>query len=128
MSKAAIALEDVRRVVCDALDAMKAEDLVVLDVRDRTAITDLMVFASGSSRRHVKALADSVVEKATEAGMKPLGVEGRESADWILVDLGDAVVHVMLPDIRSFYRLEHIWGMDEDDLGETADGGMNRPA
>jgi ribosome-associated protein len=119
MSEAAMALEDVRRIVVDALEDMKAENPVVLDVRGRTTITDLMVFASGTSRRHVKSLADNVIEKAREAGLKPLGVEGEDGAEWILVDLGYAVVHIMMPEIRDFYRLESIWDVHESDEETT---------
>jgi ribosome-associated protein len=119
MSEAAMALEDVRRIVVDALEDMKAENPVVLDVRGRTTITDLMVFASGTSRRHVKSLADNVIEKAREAGLKPLGVEGEDGAEWILVDLGYAVVHIMMPEVRDFYRLESIWDVHESDEETT---------
>ncbi len=96
----------------DALDEIKAVDPVVLDVRGKTGITDLMVVVSGNSNRHVKAIADTVVEHMKRKGLRPLGVEGEEAAEWILVDLGDAVVHVMLPRVRELYRLERIWGVD----------------
>lgn len=97
-----------------ALEEIKAQDPVVLDVRGKTGITDLMVVVSGTSNRHVKAVADTVVEHAKAQGLRPLGVEGGETAEWILVDLGDVVVHVMLPRVRELYRLERIWGVDED--------------
>lgn len=106
-------LEELQQLVLDALEEIKAVDPVVLDVRGKTGITDLMVVVSGTSNRHVKAIADSVVEHAKERGLRPLGVEGEESAEWILVDLGDVVVHVMLPRVRELYRLERIWGVDE---------------
>lgn len=114
--------ERLRDLAVAALENVKAQNLVVLDVRGRTSITDFMVLATGSSRRQVKALADNVVEAARDAGYKPLGVEGAEVAEWILVDLGDVLVHVMQPEVREFYRLENVWAMDdaEDEAPERA--------
>lgn len=109
------ALEEVRRIVQTTLEDIKAEQVVLLDVRQRTSITDLMVFASGHSRRHVRSIADRVLEAAERNGVHPLGVEGIESAEWILIDLGDVVIHVMQPSARDFYRLEHVWGMESED-------------
>jgi ribosome-associated protein len=105
-------LENLRKIVIDALEDLKAQDLQVLDVRDIASFTDLMVVASGTSTRQVKALADRVVEKCTAAGVKPLGVEGEREAEWVLVDLADIVVHVMLPQTRDFYNLEKLWSVD----------------
>ena len=102
-----------KELVVKALEDVKAKDVVVLDVRKLTSITDAMVIASGTSTRHVKALADNVLEKAKAAGCKPLGVEGEREAEWILVDLADVIVHVMLPAARDFYQLEKLWGMEE---------------
>lgn len=102
-------------MVLEAMDDLKALDPVVLDVRGKTGITDLMIVAAGNSARHVKSIADNVAEKAKERGVRPLGMEGAEAAEWVLVDLGDVVVHVMLPRIRDLYRLERIWGIEEDD-------------
>ena len=81
-----------------------------------------MVVATGTSNRHVKSLADRVIEKAKEAGIKPLGVEGADGAEWILVDLGDVVVHVMSEQTRDLYRLENIWAMDDEDAGQGHGG------
>jgi len=105
--------ERLRDLAVAALEDVKGQNLVVLDVRGRTSITDFMVLATGNSRRQVKALAESVVEAAREAGYRPLGVEGAEVAEWILVDLGDVLVHVMQPQVREFYRLENVWAMDD---------------
>jgi ribosome-associated protein len=111
-------LEQLIDLVVDALEDVKAVDIRVVDVRGKTAITDIMVIASGTSDRHVKALADNVVIKAKEAGVAPLGVEGQDSRDWVLVDLNDVVVHVMLPQVRDFYNLEKLWLQDgQDPLG-----------
>ena len=111
-------LEQLIDLVVDALEDVKAVDIRIVDVRGKTAITDIMVIASGTSDRHVKALADNVVIKAKEAGVQPLGVEGQNSRDWVLVDLNDVVVHVMLPEVRDFYNLEKLWLQEgQDPLG-----------
>ena len=95
----------------DALDDLKARDLRVLDVRDLTPITDYMLVASGTSGRHVRSIADNLVEKAKKAGHQVLGLEGQEKGDWVLVDLQDVVVHIMQPEVRAFYKLENLWEM-----------------
>ena len=95
-------LEALRKIVIDALEELKARDITVLDVRGIASFTDLMVVASGTSTRQVKALADKVLDKCRLAGVRPLGVEGEQEAEWVLVDLGDIVVHVMLPQTRDF--------------------------
>jgi ribosome-associated protein len=96
-----------------ALDDLKAKDILVLDVRGLTPITDTMIICTGTSNRHVRSLAQHVVEKAKEAGFRPLGMEGAEEAEWVLVDLGDAVVHVMQTQARAFYQLEKLWDLSE---------------
>lgn len=105
--------DQIATVVLDALADIKAQNVLSLDVRSLTGIADYMIIASGTSSRHVKALADNVVEKAKEAGFKPLGVEGERDSDWILVDLAGVIVHVMLPATRSFYDLERLWTVPE---------------
>jgi ribosome-associated protein len=97
------------QVVAAALDDLKAQNVTVLDVRHLTSVTDTMVVAAGRSDRHVRAIADAVVERCHDAGMKPYGVEGQNAGEWVLVDMGDVVVHVMLPRIRDFYNLEKLW-------------------
>lgn len=109
-------------LVMEALDDLRAVNPVVLDVRGRTSITDLMVVATGTSNRHVKSLADRVIERAKEAGIRPMGVEGADGAEWILVDLGDVVVHVMSEQTRDLYRLENIWGVDDEDADQGHGG------
>lgn len=99
------------QVVAGALDDLKAVDVQVLDVRHLTTVTDTMVIASGRSDRHVRAIAGAVVEQCKRAGHRPLGVEGERSGEWVLVDLADVIVHVMLPRVREFYNLEKLWDM-----------------
>ncbi|HKZ74595.1 MAG TPA: ribosome silencing factor [Steroidobacteraceae bacterium] len=96
-------------IVTEALDDMKAVNIKVLDVRGLTDIADTMIIASGTSDRHVRSIADRVIEKAKIAGFRPYGVEGARDGDWVLVDLQDVVVHVMLPRVREFYGLERLW-------------------
>ena len=110
-----------RNTVIDALEGLKAKDIREIDVRGKTSIADLLVIASGTSARHVKSIADEVVKFAKRADVMPLGVEGEREAEWVLVDLGDVIVHVMLPRIREFYGLERLWTVgDRDAEGEAA--------
>jgi ribosome-associated protein len=98
-----------KSVILDALADMKALDVKVLDVRGLTDIADFMVIASGTSDRHVRSVAQRVVEKTKEAGFRPHGVEGEQDGDWVLIDLHEMIVHVMLPRVREFYGLEKLW-------------------
>jgi ribosome-associated protein len=100
-----------KTVVLDALDDMKALEVKFLDVRGLTDIADTMVIASGTSDRHVRSVAQRVVEKAKESGFRPHGVEGQQDGDWVLIDLNEMIVHVMLPRVREFYGLEKLWDM-----------------
>jgi ribosome-associated protein len=110
-SKAGNAKPSLKTTVIDALADMKALDVRFLDVRGLTDIADFMVIASGTSDRHVRSVAQRVVEKAKEAGFRPHGVEGQQDADWVLIDLNEMIVHVMLPRVREFYGLEKLWDM-----------------
>lgn len=101
--------EQLCRLVLDCLGDMKARDVLDLDVRDRTTITDYFIIATGTSERHAQAVSDRIVETAHAHGVRALGIEGRETADWILIDLGDVVVHVMQDAARKFYDLEELW-------------------
>ncbi len=112
-------LTDIAR---SALEDLKAIDLKILDVRGITTITDTMLICSGTSSRHVAALARNVADKAREAGLKVLGIEGLEEGEWVLVDLGDAVVHVMQVQTRAFYQLEKLWDMGEPMAKKQANG------
>lgn len=104
--------EALAELVVTALDDLKGVDITTIDVRDKTSVTDTLVIASGTSGRHVRSLADRVLDRVREAGVKPLGVEGEKGGDWLLLDLGDVVVHVMLPEKRDFYNLEKLWSLD----------------
>lgn len=101
--------EALSRLLADTLEDTKAIDVRVLDVRALTTVTDFMIVASGRSDRHVKAMAERVLERAKEAGMRPLGVEGAQTAEWVLIDLGDVLVHAMQAHTREFYQLEKLW-------------------
>jgi ribosome silencing factor RsfS/YbeB/iojap len=98
-----------RDIVLGALAELKAVDVRALDVRGITDITDIMVVASGTSDRHVKSIADRVVQRCKEAGYRPYGLEGERDGEWVLLDLHDVVLHVMLPRVREFYALEKLW-------------------
>ncbi|PMQ05611.1 ribosome silencing factor [Dyella sp. AD56] len=114
----------IRQQVLNALDELKAKDIREIDVRGKTSIADLLVVASGTSARHVKSIADEVVKFAKQAGVMPLGVEGEREAEWVLVDLGDVIVHVMLPRIREFYGLERLWTVGDREVDtEVASAG-----
>ena len=114
--------EQLSDLVIEALDDIKAKDIVKLDVRDMTTVTDYMIIASGTSSRHVKALLDNVIEKAREAGHRPIGVEGEEGSEWVLLDLQDTLVHVMLPKVREFYNLEKLWSIAPAGDATASDG------
>lgn len=103
--------EQLSQLAVEALEEVKGNDIVRLDVRDLTTVTDYMVVASGTSNRHVKSLADAVAEKSRSAGHRPAGIEGESGSEWVLLDLGDTLVHVMLPRVREFYNLEKLWSL-----------------
>ncbi len=96
-------------VVRNALDDVKAQNVAIMDVRGITDVADTIIIASGTSTRHVKALANNVADEARKAGFRPIGIEGERDAEWILIDFGNLVVHVMLPTARTFYDLESLW-------------------
>lgn len=100
---------ELKQVVLDALEDLRGQEITCIDVSDQTEITDFMIIVTGTSNRHVKSLVDRVAEAAAGCDVKPLGVEGMEQGEWVLIDLADVVVHVMLPDVRNFYDLERLW-------------------
>lgn len=104
--------DELKQRVITAIEDLKGEDIRELDVKGKTSVTDIMIIASGTSSRHVKSIANNVAAEAKHAGVMPLGVEGEGQGEWVLVDLGDVVVHVMQPHIREFYDLEKLWDID----------------
>ncbi len=108
-------------IVINALEDRKAHDIKVLNVQKMSNVTDYMVIASGQSNRQVVAIADNVVEQTKAHDLRPLGHEGTDSGEWVLVDLGDVIVHVMQPEVRDFYQLEKLWGeMGQDSIAANA--------
>jgi ribosome-associated protein len=116
-----VLLETVNAAVAE----LKAVDVVEIDVRGKTSVCDYMVIASGTSTRHVKSIADEVVRFAKRLDCQPLGVEGEQEAEWVLVDLGDVVVHVMLPRVREFYALERLWTVGDEPPGPGEGGDVD---
>lgn len=111
------------KIVVEALEDVKAQDIHVINVRDKSNVTDIMVIASGTSSRQVRSLANNVAVMAKENGVIPIGSEGEIDGEWVLVDLGDVVVHVMMPHIRDFYNLEKLWSTEmgaESDTGDVS--------
>lgn len=112
-------------IIVEALENVKGRNITVLDVRELSDVMDTLIVVSGSTTRQVRALADSVIEDCKQAGFRPLGIEGADVGEWVLVDLGETVVHVMLPATRAFYDLERLWSLRPGDLAIA--GGNNVP-
>lgn len=102
--------EQLKAFVVDKIENLKGRDIIDLDVSGKSTVTDTMLVCSGNSKRHVISIAENVVVEAKQAGNPPLSIEGRETGDWVLVDLGDVVLHVMQDEARDFYQLEKLWG------------------
>lgn len=105
--------EEVLKIVQEVLDERKGQYITVLDVKDKTSFTDYMVLVTGTSDRHIKSLCDYVADKLKELGFPPLGMEGDLGSDWVLLDLGDVIVHAMTAQAREFYQLEKLWSVDQ---------------
>lgn len=105
---------NMKQLTVDALEDVKGLEIICIDVSGMTEITDEMIIVSGTSNRHVKALVNNVVSEANKVGIKPLGVEGFEEGEWVLIDLNDVVIHVMLPKVREFYEIERLWSMSQN--------------
>ena len=123
-------LDELKALAVSAAEDLKAFDVNIVNVRGRSSITDVLVFASGRSDRQVKSIANNVLLEAKKAGVQPLGVEGLNTGDWVLVDLGDVVVHVMLPQVRDYYGIERMWEVDDSvsaEGSEQAEGSETNP-
>lgn len=114
--------EQLKQLILTAIDDMKGTDVIELDVKDKTSVTDRLIIASGTSSRHVKSIASNVAVEAKKHGYKPLGVEGEDQGEWVLVDLGDIVVHIMQPHIRQFYDLEKLWSFTDSESAGSSSG------
>jgi ribosome-associated protein len=113
-------LEDIKAAVVDALEDIKAFDITVMDVRQMTTVTSYMIVASGNSTRQCKAIADNVREKLKEKGVDARGIEGEKDGEWVLVDLGEIVIHVMVPATRAYYNLEQLWSESQSRRAASA--------
>ncbi len=120
-------LDKIRDLVQNSLEDMKAVNIVSIDVRGKSSMTDYLFIASGNSTRHVKSIADAVVIKSKEENLDVIGSEGRASAEWVLVDLNDVIVHVMLEGTREFYQLEKLWE-PEDATDKTVEEAISDKA
>ncbi len=113
-------LEKIKLAVVDAIEDIKGFDISVMDVREMTSLASYMILASASSSRQTKAIANNVLEKLKELGVNARGTEGEREGEWVLVDLGDIIVHIMLPTTRAYYNLEQLWGAAEDTRSASA--------
>jgi ribosome-associated protein len=114
--------EELCDLIVEALEEVKGQDITKLNVQRMTSVTDWMIVASGTSSRHVHALVDNVAQRAKAAGHRPIGIEGESGAEWVLLDLQDALVHVMLPKVREFYNLEKLWSIAPSSDAAATDG------
>ncbi len=113
-------LEKIKLAVVEAIEDIKGFDISVMDVREMTSLASYMIVASASSSRQTKAIANNVLEKLKELGVNARGTEGEREGEWVLVDLGDIIVHIMLPTTRAYYNLEQLWGAAEDTRSASA--------
>jgi ribosome-associated protein len=111
--------EKLGKIVITALEDLKAVDIRILDVKRLTSITDMMIIASGNSDRHVRSIADKIIEAVKARKIRPLGVEGQLQGDWILIDFGDIIIHIMRPATREYYQLEKLWSVESRRLTST---------
>ncbi len=113
--------KNLKDIVVNALEDVKGKDIVTLDVSDLTDVMDTIIVATGTSNRQVKGLANNAMDDGKKAGFRPIGIEGMESGEWVLVDYGDIVLHVMLPTTREFYELEKLWSVRPSDLNADSE-------
>lgn len=110
---------DIKNLVLQVLEDYKVSEVVSMDVRDKTTVTDWILIATGTSSRHVKTLAANVVNKAKDSNIAPIGVEGEQNGEWILVDLGDVLLHVMQAAVRDYYNIEKLWSVDNEPVASN---------
>ena len=110
--------EELLKIVLDTLDDRKGQNIKTINVQGKTSITDFMVLVTGTSQRHIQSLSDYVVEKVKENGFLPLGIEGEQGSEWVLLDLGDIILHLMTAQTREFYQLEKLWEADFSEQNE----------
>ena len=110
-------MSDLNKAIVEALENLKGKNIVTLDVRELSDVMDTLIIASGTSSRHSRSLAENLVEETKKAGFRALGVEGLDAGDWVLVDFGDTVVHVMQQETRDYYELEKLWSMKPANRG-----------
>ena len=103
-------LEELNDFLVDKVDDMKAQDIKTIDVQGKSSITDYMIICTGTSKRHVSSIADHVAQEAKQAGMEPLGIEGEKEGEWVVLDMGTSMLHVMQEEHRELYQLEKLWG------------------
>ncbi len=120
MTKKILNANELKELAIHALEELKAKDVVVLDVKDKASFTDFMIVASGTSDRHLKAMANEIHVNAKAAGNPPLSTEGEDTRNWILVDLGDVIVHLMRPEVREMYEIEKLWSIGSPSRSEKA--------
>lgn len=120
MKKHSMKSEELVQLATAALEDIKAQDILSIDVKDKTSITDFMLIATGTSNRHVNSMVEHVREKVKAQGVQPLSEEGKGDSDWVLLDLGDVVVHVMTSAARQFYDLERLWQGAEQSRAQHA--------
>lgn len=113
--------QNAREITKEALDALKGQNILVLDVKERSDVMDYLVIATGTSNRHVKSLAENVIEEGKKHALIPIGIEGLEGGEWVLVDYGDTVVHVMQQKTRDFYELEKLWSLEPQSRKKSSD-------
>jgi ribosome-associated protein len=107
-------VEQMEALVLETLDDDKAEDIVAIDLRGKSSVTDIMIIASGRSSRHVSAIADHLINTLKDAGYPKTRIEGLQTCDWVLIDAGDIVIHLFRPEVRSFYNREKMWSVDPE--------------
>ncbi len=118
MTKKILNANELKELAIHALEELKAKDVIVLDVKDKASFTDFMIVASGTSDRHLKAMANEIHVNAKAAGNPPLSTEGEDTRNWILVDLGDVIVHLMRPEVREMYEIEKLWSISSPNRSE----------